>query len=299
MTRQALGLKRKIQDVILSALQRVETIEETDFDAIRKMSLPRFSNPPVVETVLGVQFEPLQHFHNGHLGAFWQTLGPQWNKVSDAPPLELQTEIFGEAKKFSGILQLKFRQDSGMRLQIKSKTADRMIQVQNGRFHYNWLGGSGDPYPSYTKVWEEFDRNLNSFRDFLVKQRLGTIKPNLWEVTYVNHIPKGSVWNAPDDWGKVFRLQMPSAQLAGTSLETASGEWQHVIPPEKGRLYVRLQHGELDAQEKLLLTLTARGAMTSQDSLQKMLEIGHQTIVVGFKDMTSEDAHAYWGLIHG
>ncbi|MBI4605644.1 MAG: TIGR04255 family protein [Planctomycetes bacterium] len=262
-------------------------------------NLPRFERPPVVETVLGVQFDRLAGFHNGHLGSFWNKLGPEWTKVTDAPPLEPQSEIFGKAKGLSGLLQLKLRQDSSARLQIRNEAEDRMIQVQNGRFHYNWLGHGGEPYPSYAKVWEEFRRHLDLFGRFVLEQGLGAIQPNLWEVTYVNHIPRGSAWHSPGDWAKLFRLELPPAQPAGTTLETVSGEWQYVIPGEKGRLYVRLQHGELEGTEKVLLTLAARGTMTPKDDLRSMLEIGHRMIVIGFKDLTSEQAHAYWGLMHG
>lgn len=57
--------------------------------------LPSYANPPVVETVLGVQFERLSGFKNGHLGAYWKSLPTgQWATVDDAPPLEPQFERF-------------------------------------------------------------------------------------------------------------------------------------------------------------------------------------------------------------
>jgi len=45
-------------------------------------SLPDYVNPPVVETILGVQFERLPAFKNAHLGAFWKTLDTrEWADV--------------------------------------------------------------------------------------------------------------------------------------------------------------------------------------------------------------------------
>jgi hypothetical protein len=55
---------------------------------------PSYLRPPVVETILGVQFKPLRGLQNAHLGAFWKTLGDEWPTVADAPPLEPQFERF-------------------------------------------------------------------------------------------------------------------------------------------------------------------------------------------------------------
>jgi len=34
-------------------------------------TLPTFENPPVVETVMSVQFDPLSKLTDAHLGGFW------------------------------------------------------------------------------------------------------------------------------------------------------------------------------------------------------------------------------------
>ena len=66
-------------------------------------SLPAFRKPPVVETVLGVQFDPIPGFSNAHLGAFWKRLlahensgsAGEWRTLTDAPPIEPTFERFG------------------------------------------------------------------------------------------------------------------------------------------------------------------------------------------------------------
>ena len=35
---------------------------------------PDYEHPPVVETVIGVQFDSLPELRNAHLGAFWKTV---------------------------------------------------------------------------------------------------------------------------------------------------------------------------------------------------------------------------------
>ena len=61
---------------------------------MKEEALPSFKNPPVVETVLGVQFERLAGFTNGHLGAFWKSLPDGWSQVRNANSLDPILERF-------------------------------------------------------------------------------------------------------------------------------------------------------------------------------------------------------------
>src|SRR5947209_1584702 len=42
---------------------------------------PKLDRPPVVESVLGVQFAPLE-LTTAHFGVFWKSLGADWPKLS-------------------------------------------------------------------------------------------------------------------------------------------------------------------------------------------------------------------------
>ncbi len=165
-----------------------------------------FQHPPLVETVLGVQFVPVPNFRNAHLGAFWKRLGPDWPTTTDGPPLPQLIETFGDAEAWAfPAFQLAIASSMPVRMQIRSKDDSRMVQVQNGRLHYNWLGRPGGEYPRYKKVRPEFDTMLSEFQRFLADEKLGEMRPNQWEVAYVNRIPRGTVWNEPADWAKLFR----------------------------------------------------------------------------------------------
>src|SRR5690349_146441 len=114
--------------------------------------------PPVVETILGVQFEPLPKFRNAHLALFWKRLGKDWTVPNDAPLLVPQFEQYGAEVWRLPSLQLQVIQDASARAQIRNRDENRMIQVQNGRLHYNWLGQAGGDYPRYRTIRPEFDR---------------------------------------------------------------------------------------------------------------------------------------------
>ena len=270
---------------------------------------PSFENPPVIETVLGVQFDRLEGFRNAHLGAFWKTLEADWVNLADAPTLEPAFEEFGEGQVWGALGQLKLTQYPSSRLQIRNEAADRMIQLQNGRLHYNWLRQSEESeglYPRYRILRPEFDDVLRQFQEFLANEQLGPFSPNQWEVTYVNHLPKGTVWKTPSDWGSVFvGLPGPFPQFDSPRLESFTAEWHFEIEPQQGRLHVHVAHARLASkagQEILRLTLTARGAVAGEGTegldVNQGLNLGRSTIVNTFRNITSQIAHDYWRPIH-
>lgn len=269
--------------------------------------LPDYERPPVVEAIVGIQFERLAGFTNAHLGAFWKTLGTdEWPVVSDAPPLEPQVEQFTETARWSKFaLGLKLSQDPSTRLQIKNKDGDRMIQLQNGQLHFNWLGEAGGKYPRYELVREGFVSTMRRFIEFARQEKFGEVRPSQWEVTYLNHIPKGTVWNTPNDWGFFRPLGAVPTVEGLVQGEGFGGGWHFVIPEQRGRLHVQWQHG-MKAQpaenEIIVLTFTARGPLAeSVDPVQAALDgvdLGHVTIVRSFAAFMNEAANDYWGLKH-
>ncbi len=271
-------------------------------------SLPDYENPPVAETVLGVQFDRLPKLKNAHLGGFWKTLDKEeWPNVQDVPVLATHFERFNKSTGWAPGTQLQFTQDPSSRLQIKSRIGDRMIQLQNNRLHFNWLG-EAESYPRYDKVREELEHVLRGFITYIHNEDAGDFRPNQWEVTYVNHIPQGTVWNTPCDWSFFKPLAGLSTADGHMEFEGFSGTWDFVIPDQKGRLHVQWQHGlkstSSEAEKPTVrLMFTARGPLQATDGddsiLQAItdgLDLGHQTIVSSFKELMSDDANQYWGL---
>lgn len=261
-----------------------------------------FRHPPVVETVLGIQFERIQGLTNAHFGAFWQQRKASWPQVDDAPPLEEQFETFGKQLGWNRALQLKLTQSPSVRAQIRNVAGDRMIQLQNCRLHYNWIGRPGQEYPRYRTVRPEFDQVLREFREFVSEQALGELIVNQWEVTYVNHMLRGKLWDRPEEWATLFAsLPVLASTPESTRLEGFGGHWHFEIEPQRGRLHVELQHafvGGDDKQEALVMKLTARGPVQNdQDAtvaVDEGLNLGHDIIVTSFRDLTSQEAHDYW-----
>jgi len=267
-----------------------------------------YKSPPVVETVVGVQFDTMSNFTNAHLGAYWHHIGvDRWPTTLDAAPLTSQFERFHDSSKWGGGFNLQLTQDPASRMQLKNHDGSRMLQIQNGRMHHNWLGEEGGEYPRYEAVRDEFEKYLRSFIEFASIHKLGRVVPNQWEMTYVNHIKKGTVWNAPSEWSFFSLLRDVPTIDDVIDAESFAGEWHFVIPGKRGRLHIDWKHAHKfpatdDAQQFIRLTFTARGGIEKSDdilsSVRQGLDLGHETIVNSFSRLMSDEANQYWGIQH-
>jgi uncharacterized protein (TIGR04255 family) len=263
--------------------------------------LANFSNPPVIEVVLGVQFEPLG-LTSGHLGWYWrECLGDEWPTIREVQSLPDQLELFdgncSVLPPFGMIFQTSIVPS---RLQISHQSNDRMIQVQDTRFIYNWIKKE-DTYPRYDEIRNEFVLQFGRFQSFIGKiKKTSILHLNQWEVTYVNHVPSGEVWMSPADGADVFSSLWKRPGIYGnTTFETMSGEWQSEIVPKRGRLRINLHFQDVkqdDTANKLLVAqFTARGQVSEAYSWQDGLDLGHKTIVSAFVDVSADFARKRWG----
>lgn len=263
---------------------------------------PKFSKPPVVETILGVHFVPMRRLKNAHFGIFWKQLKTtDWPHIDEAAPVSPTVERFGEGVplELRNINLHLTTEAAPTRLRIRNSDDDRMIQIQNGVFRYNWLGHKEqNKYPQFGSVNRDFYSCYSRFADFARKENLGDIQPQQWEISYINHLEKGTVWKQPQDVASVFPNllgSLPPLNSTGTPVESLGGQWCHLIGEQQGRLHINLKHArKADETEIFVFTLTARGPAHSDEEMHAGIELGHQTIVFAFKELTSPAAHQYW-----
>lgn len=268
---------------------------------MKKASLPQFDAPPVIETVLSAQFSQIPHFSNAHAGWFWKNyLDSSWDQIKQVSRLEEKNERFGEEAVWApdvGRFTIQ-TQPQVERLQIIKSENQRMIQIQDSRFIYNWRKPQDGGYPSYEKLLPEFRENFSKFQQFSSDSGNPDLKLEQWEVTYVNYIPKGELWNSLADWTKICpSFSSIVTDVSGQVIDGFRGSWSFVIENNKGRLHVDMKHARA-ANEKgaeiLLLQLTARGPINKDVDLWTGFDVGHEAIVRSFADMTSSDCHKVW-----
>lgn len=261
-----------------------------------------FGAPPVIETVLSVQFQPIPGFTSAHAGCFWQgALAPNFPDWQNAKFMETQRleDAFEDmaAEPSFGVPSFQLRaSDPASRVQIIGSDEERMIQIQDSRFIYNWRKRHGK-YPTYSIIKPEFDLLFQRFETYLEGAAFPPPQANQWEVIYTNHIPKGELWSGVADWvATIPGLYIPTGSPEDVDFETMAGMWRYRLPEGRGRLHISLQHGRtLDKQEVILLQFIARGPVGDGGlTVNAGLSTGHNAIVNTFHQMTSAQMHLEW-----
>jgi uncharacterized protein (TIGR04255 family) len=265
-----------------------------------RKSLPDYSNPPVNEVVLGVQFAPLERLLAVHMGLFWQRIRQRYPRISDQAPVNPVFELFdGQPEQKP---QVEFADKPPLRrCWFLDETENRLVQLQDGRFLHNWREITGsEQYPRYVSIREEFDVLWREFLCFADEEHVGKVSPNQWEVTYINHIYQNEGWDSLADLRKLFPWWSGEGSVGYLEPpETGDVRLSFGFPEHRGRLHVRLdvRLRKSDRKKLLRLNLTARGNLDSEDpeNLLRCLDVGHEWIVWGFTDLTSDQAHTLWG----
>lgn len=256
----------------------------------------KFEKPPVIETVLGVQFDPIP-MTNAIAGWYWKSaLGQEWANANQVQRIEDVFEKFGSEREWRIPNQIRlFQKPTQDRLQISRKDNERMIQVQDTRFIYNWRKIEGSRYPSYDAIIPEFEQQFEGFRDFVTANNLGEIKLNQWEVTYVNHIPKVGLWEGLNDWPNIIPYLRD--MFDARAVDAFSSSCQQEIGRQQGRLHTDIKFAKAKSEsneELLLIQLTARGPIDENQDFRRGCDFGHSEIVSAFISLTSDSAHKFW-----
>lgn len=261
--------------------------------------LPAFDRPPVSETALGVEFQPVPGWGVPHFGLFWSEIRSEYPRFEVQPPLASQIERFGSEPQVSPSLIVEFSDAGRSRCWFFHENNARLLQVQDSRFILNWRKLTDNAeYPHYSRFRPQFAIEWTRFTDCVARFGLPPPAVEQCEVTYTNFFPRGEGWH---DYSE-FQLVIPA--WAGKHSWLPSAEYvvigtRYVFPENAGRFHVSLQPvvRNTDAVEGLQLTLTARGRPTAPDleGILRWFDLGHEWIVRGFADLTSSHMHKHWG----
>jgi uncharacterized protein (TIGR04255 family) len=245
----------------------------------------RFEAPPVMEVVCGVLFGSLSDFRVPHVGLFWNLVRSEFPLIDEVPPLPPQLEggEQGTAIQIEISPQLP-------RTWMRAQNGGSLLQLQRDRFLYNWKRSNADQsYPSYDHVIVEFERFWTMFQEFVGREKLGTVVPRQYELTYINHIPAHTV--PANDPLFVDHTRDGSRKRFLPEPESYLYRIVYQLPQEAGRLSVSAGTGrELASGEELIrLDMTARGLLGagSADMTRGWFDLAHDWIVRGFADLTT------------
>jgi uncharacterized protein (TIGR04255 family) len=259
-----------------------------------------FDRPPVGEVAMSVQMGQPVTDDALTLGTFWPRVREEYPNVQTQPPLPPMSEDFRLGAPQSITFQLV---GQSSRYWLLSPDATELIQVQPDRFGYNWRKEPVDaPYPRYRYLRERFHLVFSAFIGS-TREKGRTMQPTWCEITYINPIETTDVAGGLANLSSVLRRLAPDhpgnlpppqdTTFAERFLLTRDGS-------PTGRLYVsanpatRLQ----DQMPIYMLTLTVRGMPRTPDAdgVYTFLDEGRDLIVRSFRDMTTPEMHAKWGL---
>lgn len=267
--------------------------------------LPEFKNPPVVELALSIKFKTLK-LTTSHVGLLWQRFRSDFPVIEDQPPLDLPIEIERERVPPQSAGQLRVLSLPQIRSWFVSASGTQLIQVQHDLFAHNWRKNDTDEtYPRFENVRRSFEHELGILREFLAEHGLGEPDAIQCEVTYINHIAPGAAWKRHDELQSVFRFWVRPDYQFLPALDDGRFLLRFVIPDDDGRFCGRLHISSQPAfietrgveQPIFATVLTARGRPLGKGlaGALQFLDTGHEWIVRGFADITTEKAHQQWG----
>ena len=258
-------------------------------------TLPDFENPPAVETLMGTHFAPIERWQAPHFGLFWARIKKEYPRVQIQPPvINLPPP---------GLLptQLQSPVEFPLRCWFFNQDETRLIQVQSNLFLHNWRKTTQtDRYLHYDALRPHFEREWQGFRSFLDQEGLGSVNVSMCEVTYVNHIDRGSGWETFADLADVFPNWSPST--SGSVLpppELVAINATYPLKDIEGRLQISAQPAvrQNDAKETVQLTVTVRckPSSSSNEEIYRSLDEARKWVTLGFTDFTSGKMHKIWG----
>jgi len=275
-----------------------------------RLPLVTYDRPPLIEVVIGVQFERLAKLDAARLGLLWQRFRSRFPNTEQKPALDPSIERLGLRGPL-GETRFELLTELRQRLWFVNESADQLVQVQDDRFIRNWRRGSEptQPYPRFEELLPRFVDDFDEFQRFLADEQIGTVDANQCEVTYVNLIRSNAHWSSHGDLAKVFRgwsaeygprIEWPTESIrlnVAHLLNDDAGEFV-------GRLHVALEpafaapQGSPAAPSAVYrLTLTARGRPMGEgrEGVNVFLELGHRAVVTSFDRMVTDDMQREWG----
>ncbi|MGA8654221.1 MAG: TIGR04255 family protein [Xanthobacteraceae bacterium] len=266
--------------------------------------LPDFTDPPLNEVVLSIQFASLTGLKSAHIGLFWERIRSEYPNVSEQAPIQAVFETFGIPTAQAQPFQIAtFMSPPLPRYWFERSNAPDLLQIQHDRILHNWRQqiDSSRVYPRYEAVKASLEKDLEVFQKWLADESIGEIKPNQCEVTYINIIPTGDdryehLEKITPLWAGAFSGSHPN------SLERALVQTTFLFSIDDapaGRVYVNFQPAFLpnDLTPVVRLEVTARGRPRGESVADafSFLDIERDQVVRTFAAVTTQEMHKLWG----
>jgi uncharacterized protein (TIGR04255 family) len=272
--------------------------------------LPEYETPPVVETVLAVKFRSIAGLDAVNIVRFWlenlRDGEDSFPRSQIRPPYDMPIERFdaGPNQLPGNLIQLisPLQGFPPSRFWFTSDDEEELVQMQHDWIAFNWRKQPNSDYKRYSHGLERFRQIWTKFTTFVSENDLGALVPVQCEITYINSIAVADgVWKAHGDGALVSNLIGKSVGLLPTQ-EGININSHYIAKDESGapsaRFYVQMSSGfQTGSNEPIFsMNLTFRGRPLSDDydGVKRFFDLGHNWVVGGFDELTTEQMHDVW-----
>jgi uncharacterized protein (TIGR04255 family) len=256
--------------------------------SIAEQLKPIFNSPPVIEKVMGIEFERLPQWDVPYFGLYWQQIKDNY------PKFEIKPAIMSK-----GMQEIIFEDIPSLRCWFLHESHTKLIQIQNDRFIYNWQKpNSYDSYPHYEKIRPEFENEWLNFCNFLQNNQIDAPMVKHCDVTYVDHFERGKEWNNLSDlpdvlncWSGIQQDFLPEPDLI--AIQTS-----YTLLNDKGKLIIDVQpatiiNGDLEILQLRITVLQKPSSSNIADVLES-LDFCRDMVVKTFLGLTTSKMHTLW-----
>ena len=135
---------------------------------------------------------------------------------------------------------------------------------------------------------------------FFIEFELGGLNPIEYELSYINHIPRGQGWDTIDDLPSIFSdfVWKQTNDRFLPNPKKISWQSEFPLPEKKGHMIVNLKQATRaeDKVSLLVLELKVRGIgeSTCKEATRKWFDLAREWIVRGFTDLTTPEIQEIW-----
>ena len=153
-----------------------------------------FNNPPITELVIDLSFFPISGLRGGMLADVRNLFIDEYPGYQEQPNISNETNGPNFQQQF--FIRLGPQLEPLRRQWYTSNDEMRLFQIQQDRFITNWRPKSSgkDRYPSFKAVFEEYQKYLGRFEDFVIKNTGEKIHFMQWEITKLNLLALRDDW---------------------------------------------------------------------------------------------------------
>jgi uncharacterized protein (TIGR04255 family) len=265
---------------------------------LEKLPRPSFENPPVVEVVMGLQFDKPHSINMVDFAKLWEEFGKEeYSDYKELAPLERMVEGPSQIFKFSNLPEMR-------RVWFENPKENTLIQTQEDRLIFNWRRPTenldeSNCYPRYEKINNEFFSIYDRFEKYLQNSGVEVSKPDILELTYMNFIEYDGE-KIPDANAifKDFNWFVEDRILNRPSFIDQKLIYEIPDMLSKLKCTIKSYQNPENGNEGLIYELSVRGTVNELErkNMQQWYNNARLWIVHGFKDSTNTEMHKKWGI---